>query len=178
MSDMQPTGAPTMSMPNLNVAGAAGAKFAPAGFWIRAGASILDGIIVGVLKAVFELPLDIGIRLLLPDAAKPGQPNVTGALLTMAVNLTIYVIITYYYFGYFYSTRGASPGKSLLNLKVVDSRSGKYLDYWTSFKREVFGKFLSAIILGIGYLMVAFRQDKMAWHDLLFHTRVVKVAKS
>jgi len=173
---MSDTGTPVTSLPNLNVSGAGG-SFTAAGFWRRAGASILDGIIVGVIKAIFQLPLDIGIRIAMPDPNNPGQPNMTGAMITLALNLIIYVVITYYYFGYFYSTRGASPGKNLLSLKVVDSRTGKFISYGTAFKREVFGKFLSAIVFGIGYLMVAFRQDKMAWHDLIFHTRVIKVAK-
>ena len=39
---------------------------------------------------------------------------------------------------------------------------------------ETVGKFLSALILMIGFIMAGFRQDKRALHDLLFRTQVLR----
>jgi uncharacterized RDD family membrane protein YckC len=39
-----------------------------------------------------------------------------------------------------------------------------------------FGKLLSAIILGIGYIMAAFDSEKRALHDMICDTRVIKQA--
>ena len=43
--------------------------------------------------------------------------------------------------------------------------------------RETVGKFVSAIVLLIGYLMAAFRQDKRALHDFLFSSQVTHEPK-
>jgi len=45
--------------------------------------------------------------------------------------------------------------------------------YLRAFARH-FAEFLSGIILGIGYLMVAFDREKRALHDHICNTRVIK----
>jgi uncharacterized RDD family membrane protein YckC len=173
-SDIRPEDVTGGTIPNLNIASTAEPKYEPAGFWRRGGATIIDGLIIGMLKALVQIPLALLLVYLFYDASAAGKLSPAGALIDAVVNFIVYMVLVYYYYGYFYSKSGASPGKSLLGLKVVDAISGKYLDYWTSFKREVFGKLLSTIILCIGYMMAGFRKDKMALHDLLFNTRVVK----
>jgi uncharacterized RDD family membrane protein YckC len=56
----------------------------------------------------------------------------------------------------------------------VITADGEPITYWRAFGRY-FGKLLSGIILGIGYLMAAFDEEKRALHDRICHTRVVKV---
>lgn len=66
---------------------------------------------------------------------------------------------------------GATVGKFLLKMRVVRSDGSKvglgralarYLSY-----------ILSALIFGIGFLMIAFRHDKRGLHDLICDTVVV-----
>ena len=40
--------------------------------------------------------------------------------------------------------------------------------------RETVGKWISALILGIGFIMVAFHKEKRGLHDLIAGTWVVK----
>lgn len=47
--------------------------------------------------------------------------------------------------------------------------------YLLFFLREIIGKFLSAIILGIGYLMVIWNPKKQALHDKIAKTYVVYI---
>lgn len=79
------------------------------------------------------------------------------------------------YYGFFYSQRGASPGKLAMGLQVIDARTGRFLTPWVSIFRETIGTMLSWAIVSIGYLMAAIRYDRRAFHDLLFESVVVRV---
>ena len=76
-------------------------------------------------------------------------------------------------YGWFHSAAGlmATPGKLAIGIKVVRTDGDKI-----SFLR-VFGRYwatlLSAILIGIGYLMAAFTARKQALHDMVCDTLVV-----
>jgi uncharacterized RDD family membrane protein YckC len=57
----------------------------------------------------------------------------------------------------------------------VVSREGGPLSFGQAALRHL-GSWLSAVILGIGYLVAAFRADKRALHDLIAGTRVEHLA--
>jgi uncharacterized RDD family membrane protein YckC len=78
------------------------------------------------------------------------------------------------YAGYCYSRKGTTVGKMILGLKV-QKIDGSHLDFWMGGIRDVIGKSISLLIVGIGYLLIFFRQDKRALHDLIFETEVRKV---
>ncbi len=61
-----------------------------------------------------------------------------------------------------------------LRIKVIRA-SGEDVSYGRAFLREVPGKFLSGILLGIGYLMVAFDDQKQGLHDRIADTYVIKL---
>lgn len=77
------------------------------------------------------------------------------------------------YFAYFESAaRGASPGKMLLGIKVVDVRRQR-VSFGRAFGRNV-AKFVSGAILLVGYI-VALRSDRrQALHDQIANTLVVR----
>jgi uncharacterized RDD family membrane protein YckC len=85
-----------------------------------------------------------------------------------------WLIAIYAYYGYFYSAKGASPGKLMLGLEVVDTDGVTRLSMWKAFFREAIGKPISAIPFCMGYLIIIIRADHRALHDLLFDTRVIK----
>ncbi|MFI5389823.1 MAG: RDD family protein [Bacteriovoracales bacterium] len=132
----------------------------PAGFWVRFGAALVDGIIVSCI----EFPID---RLIGVDY-NAMELNVR-TLSSLGVSFTIIFL----YYGWFYHNKGATPGKILMGLKVINKNNGKNLGFFRAFFRETLGKFCSAVIFFIGFLMVAFREDKMALHDLIFDTQVL-----
>lgn len=94
----------------------------------------------------------------------------TQAIAALVLQVTVPLI----YFGWFYTNKGASPGKMLMNLRISDAQ-GNNLSWGTTIGRESIGKFLSSICFFIGFLLVAFRKDKNALHDLMFNTQVMKV---
>ena len=72
--------------------------------------------------------------------------------------------------------RGTTVGGSIFHLKVVrlDDRP---LDWTTAIVRAL-SCFLSLIVVGLGFLWVAFDDEKQSWHDKIVGTTVVKVPKS
>ena len=82
-------------------------------------------------------------------------------------------ICSYFYWVVLQHKMGQTLGKKALGIKVVDIE-GKTPTYMTFFLREVVGKLISGIILGIGYLMVIWDPNKQGLHDKIASTYVVK----
>jgi uncharacterized RDD family membrane protein YckC len=127
----------------------------PAGFWIRLAAFLVDLATVMVTVNLVQL----GLRSLQ-----------TPAWIWTAMNLVLTVI----YFGFFYSRKGATPGKWTFGIRV--RHQGHHPGFFRSILRETLGKTVSVALFFGGFVMSAFRKDKLALHDLVFGTRVVKCA--
>jgi uncharacterized RDD family membrane protein YckC len=81
-------------------------------------------------------------------------------------------IIPAAYESWFVGKYAATPGKMACKLKVVMSDGDRI-----SFARAVgrhFAKYISGLILGIGYIMAGFDEQKRALHDRICDTRVIK----
>ncbi len=137
----------------LTSSGLADSNVKYAGFWVRFIAILVDGIIVGIVfslvTSLFNIPKDSGL-----------------------INLAS-TIVGWLYFALMQSSdKQATLGKTLFNIKVVDSNLKRI-----SFKRATiryFSKFLSAFILFIGYIMAGFTTKKQALHDKIAKTYVIK----
>jgi uncharacterized RDD family membrane protein YckC len=139
-----------------------------AGFWIRFVARVIDSAILGVIALIIGLPLAMTASLTPSRIENPSLALFTGlggmiSLLQFAVQIGYEV--------YFVSTRGGTPGKLVLGLKIIRAdgspvpaglAAGRYL-----------AQILSAIILMIGYIMAAFDGQKRALHDRICETRVI-----
>lgn len=126
------------------------------GFWIRMLAAVLDSL---VLQAVFiGFNAAMGIHFFDP-------PFVVSVFQTI-IALAYYIILTVMY--------GQTLGKMATGIKVVqqDDRSN---GWGRIIVRETIGKFISAIILCIGFIIIAFDREKRGLHDHLCNTRVVKM---
>src|SRR3989338_4266661 len=109
-----------------------------AGLLVRAVALLIDAVILGIVNTI------ISYAALGPLA-----------MVVMPANLLIGLL----YFSYFESSEyQGTPGKMLLNLKVTDL-DGNRISFGKAIGRY-FGKCLSAIILCIGFLMVAWDEKK------------------
>jgi uncharacterized RDD family membrane protein YckC len=96
------------------------------------------------------------------------------ALLPVVASVTLLplaLLLGVLYHVYFWSVKGATPGKELLDLRVAteDGRSPIPL---ASALRRALGYLLSAASLGLGFLMVIFGGRGL--HDRIASTRVVK----
>ena len=137
-----------------------------AGFWIRVVATVLDSFLLCIVQFVLTLIITMVIGFM--GVAAGEDP---------AVNLIIWLFGTTISLGYavfFIGYCGQTPGKMALRIKVVCT-DGSQLTYGRAVKREVLGKFVSSILLGIGYLMVAFDHQKQGLHDKIADTYVIKL---
>jgi uncharacterized RDD family membrane protein YckC len=66
---------------------------------------------------------------------------------------------------------GQTLGKRVCGIKVI-AADGRPCEMWPAFARPL-GKILSALALGIGYLMIAFDDKKRGLHDHLAGTLCV-----
>jgi uncharacterized RDD family membrane protein YckC len=128
-------------------------RTAYAGFWIRVLASLLDGLMVGGAGWVIERATG-GESLAISCAAAIAIPWLYDALLESG-------------------PKQATLAKMFLGLIVTDEQ-GRRIDFARASIRH-FAKYLSAILLMIGFIMVAFDPRKQGLHDKLAKTLVLKV---
>jgi len=121
-----------------------------AGFGRRLGAVLVDGLIVGAAGGL--------LGLLAPDSGGVQALVVLGSVL---------------YYVLFIGVRGQTPGKMALGIKVVGPDGGPP-GAVRAFVREVVGKFLSSLILCLGYLWMLWDEKRQCWHDKLADTVVVR----
>jgi uncharacterized RDD family membrane protein YckC len=142
-----------------------------AGFWIRCVASLVDGAILSVVMLVLlvAIGLGAGVTAVMGDPAALAQAVLGLGAAVAAISLVIPMLYEVIFVG----LRGQTPGKILLNLKVIRMDAGE-VDYVKAFIRWI-GKLASGFILGIGYLMAAFTTNKRALHDLIAGTRVIRL---
>jgi len=137
-----------------------------AGFFVRLSAYIIDCIIVGIALLIIRIPkfiiymMNPGIFLVKPILFKFSIFDIVIYLL----GLTYFVLMTYYC--------GGTLGKKLFKLKVCKSTDEK-LSLFTVIYRESIGRYLSGLILFIGYIMIGIDSKKRALHDILSDTLVV-----
>ncbi|MBF0107061.1 MAG: RDD family protein [Deltaproteobacteria bacterium] len=164
------------ALPPLSPAGEAGVKFVPGGFWVRFVATIIDGLIINFVT----LPLGVLFGLV-PNVLSAFVDESLGGILIVvstAINYIVSIAAATLYYGLFYKKKGATPGKMVFGLRVVDSETGNFIGIGRTFLREFIGKILSMLILMIGYIMAGFRGDKKALHDLIFGTQVLQKIKT
>lgn len=121
-----------------------------AGFWVRAGALLVDGIILGILQQIIKLIFGTG-------------NFVTLLLLVLGWIYTVFMLTNYQ----------ATLGKMAVGLHV-ERVNGEKIGFWRACLREIIGKSLSILILGIGYFMVGWTQKKQGLHDMVADTIVVE----
>ena len=135
-----------------------------AGFWIRFAALAIDAFILGIVNMVIFIPLGI----FMPTS--PDNPMVVISF--MPVIMLLQYAIPAAYDTWFVGKYGATPGKMACKLKIV-VEDGSRMSYLRAFGRH-FAKWLSAMILLIGYIMATFDDQRRTLHDRICETRVVR----
>ncbi len=138
-----------MSDPSYQPAAGGGPSGPRAGFWRRFAAAFLDGLILGVIGFI------VGVILGSDNAA-----NVAGLLLGIA------------YYTYLEGSTGQTLGKKALGIRVIDLKDGGSIGYGRAFIRYI-GRFVSGIVLLLGYLWMLWDKEKQTWHDKFANSVVV-----
>jgi len=152
----------------------------PAGFFIRLIASFLDtlflalpiGIVVYFLSggewfdfATYEQNMQLALAGNPQALSNQPQTSMKWEFLFEALVLIITIV-------FWREWGGTTPGKKLLGIKIVDAKTKKDITNKQAITRSL-GYIPSTLLFGIGFLMVIFRKDKRALHDLLADTIVV-----
>jgi uncharacterized RDD family membrane protein YckC len=138
------------------------------GFWIRFVAAFLDGIIVEtvMLPVAFVLGGMIGVA-----SIATRMPAGGARIVGMIVGLALGIVASWIYEAAMESSaKQATLGKMIFNLQVTDL-NGQRISFARASGRH-FGKYVSGMILLIGYIMAGFSEKKQALHDLLANTLV------
>lgn len=116
-------------------------------------AAFIDAVIVGIVSSI--------LGSIVGQAGGGSRPWIN------FISLIYYVVMTYYY--------GATLGKKALGIKVVDASGGNKLSFGQVILRELVGKFVSAIVILLGFIWILFDAKKQGWHDKIANTVVIKV---
>ena len=159
-----------------------------AGFWNRFIAFIVDQIILGFVRIFFYITAGdfFNINHLFFEERKRefyvlnisfqeyDDPAVMffSGLLFLLFTFGINAIIGWLYYATFESSeKMATPGKLTFGIKVTDMEGEKI-----SFSKATgryFGKYLSTLVVFVGFLMAAFTEKKQALHDILANCLII-----
>lgn len=119
-----------------------------AGFWIRLAAVVLDAILIGMMCGFLG--------------------NIWSGFEVFPFWFAAYCVAMW-------ATKGTTIGGIICSLKVVrlDDRP---IDWGVAVVRGL-GGFLSLFVAGLGFIWVAFDDEKQSWHDKIAGTTIVRVPK-
>jgi uncharacterized RDD family membrane protein YckC len=155
---------------------AVGPAVAYAGFWLRFVAAIIDGLVLYFVGMILFLPfaasMGMGMR-----GMMTGRPPDLQGLLPMIHAMFRLALLRMVLHWLYYSLLESSAwqgtlGKKALGLEVTDL-DGNRISFGRATGR-FFAKFISTIILFIGYIMAGFTEKKQALHDSLAGTLVIR----
>lgn len=146
----------------------------PAGFWIRAVALLIDGLILGVIFAIVGGIFAALIGFNIKDA-----DNISDAEAIAAGGFGLILVVLMIVAAWLYeailtsSASGATWGKQAMGLRVLRG-DGARLSFGRATARYFSKSLITPLLpLGIGYLLAAFTRRKQALHDFIADTVVV-----
>jgi uncharacterized RDD family membrane protein YckC len=131
-----------------DAASAKGPSGPRAGFWRRFAAALLDSLVLTAISLPFS-----------------------------AIDPAVYYAVGLIAQGTYFTLleggpKGQTLGKMALGIRVIDLARGGPLGYGRGFIRWI-GRFLSALVILLGYLWMLWDREKQTWHDKLAGSVVV-----
>ena len=132
-----------------------------AGFWVRFVAMIIDSLLLLLITS----PL---LYMLYGVAAFTGTKFVQGPG-DILISYVFPIVATVLFWKYL----AATPGKILLNMKIVSGEHGG-APSTGQFVLRYFAYIPSTLVLFLGFIWVAFDPRKQSWHDKIAKTVVLR----
>ncbi len=134
-----------------------------AGFWRRFMAILIDEIILGAVALFFSVSYLLTIT---------SSPDFEAVKITVLSNKIFSLVLHWLYFTLMESSsHRATLGKMAIGI-IVTGYDGQKISFLRANGRY-FGKFLSMLIFGIGFIIAGFTRKKQALHDMIAETLVV-----
>jgi uncharacterized RDD family membrane protein YckC len=142
-----------------------------AGFWIRFVAVLIDGLFLGVVGAIVDIPFNLMMGGMI--ATRDPMAFLANAAGILSIMFLISMAIAMVYESWFVVNKGATPGKLVLSLEVI--RDDGTRPGWGLAIGRYFAKILSSWpTLWIGYIMAGIDDEKRGLHDRICNTRVIR----
>lgn len=131
----------------------------------RFAAVFLDGIILAIIGSVLN-------QILIGRSMTPGTVPTPAALGSIfRTSFTVNLLLTAAYSGGMLAAYGRTLGKMALGLRVIGPDGGNP-EFLRAVLRETVGKWVSSLILGLGYLWMLWDNEQQCWHDKIAGTFV------
>ncbi|MDO8706736.1 MAG: RDD family protein [Sulfuricaulis sp.] len=140
------------------------AELPPPGFLRRLGAMLYDGLLLLAILFMLSYPY-----VWLTGGKNPGM------IVKTAYQIYLLAICFFFYAG-FWTHGGQTLGMRTWRIKLVRN-DGAPMTWIDAFKRFVFA-LLSLLCLGLGFFWVLYDRNKLAWHDRLSGTRLIRLPTS
>ena len=147
-----------------------------AGFWRRVAAYQLDSLILGVASYIILIPVAMVMGLGLGSMQAQASTDPAAMFAAMWPMLLVTYLLMFAMQAVYFAWMHSRPAQATLGKMAVGIKATRPNGNRISFGRGIgrwAGLFLSAIPLGIGYLMAAFTDRKRALHDMVSDTVVV-----
>lgn len=135
-----------------------------AGFWARCGAMLIDTLVL----LLVTIPLTVVIYGTLD---RQGEHLVMGSW-DVIINWLFPVVFVILFWRY----KGATPGKMITSMKVVDAKTGLIPGFGQSALRYA-GYFVSVLPFMLGFFWIAIDKKKQGWHDKIAGTVVIRLKR-
>ena len=144
-----------------------------AGFWIRLVAKFIDGMILAVpLIGLFLILIPSAFQMDVGQSTEPTPEQLTKMIVNQLLMSFVQIALSVSYNAITIAKWGATLGKMAVGLKVVDAE-GNPISTGKSWGRA-FADILSGMVCWIGYIIIAFDEQKRGLHDHICNTRVIK----
>jgi len=136
-------------------------NYQKASFFRRLGAALIDGVIVTIGGMI------LGTIVVLLGSTSTSITNGLSMIISIA-----------YYLATYMNMEGRTIGKKALNIQVIKKDGTPMTDPFTIIIRDVVGKFISSIVLLLGYFWMLFDKNNQTWHDKIAGTYVVYLGEN
>lgn len=151
-----------------------------AGFGIRLGAYLLDGLLYGLLAMLFVIPGIVLIVQSFDDCVSfndeiicpAGSPD--GGLIGAGVVLMLIgMVLVFILFVRAMGKTGQTWGSKIVGIKVVAAATNEPIGVGKAIGRTLFAGFISANVFYLGYLWMLWDGEKQTWQDKVVKSIVV-----
>jgi uncharacterized RDD family membrane protein YckC len=122
---------------------------------------ILTSLLGGVVGAIGGLFFGL-------TALEPTIENLQPFSLVLSL-----IVLTGYHVYFLTTQNGQTPGKRLVNIRIV-KKDGSKLTAADAFLRNVVGYLISNLVFWLGFVWIMVDKDRQGWHDKMVNTIVVQ----
>jgi len=133
-----------------------------AGFWVRFGATVLDGLLLLIIVRPILIAI-YGADYF--DAPRWPPMGIWDVLVAYVLPIAGALL--------FWLAYQATPGKMVWSMRIVDADTGAR-PRLRQYVVRCFGYLLSALPCFLGFLWIGIDRKKQGWHDKLANTLVVR----